>query len=161
MDTLPIYLLESFCVVAQSPSLIAAAGRLQVTQPTLSRQMQQLEEALPYPLFEMSGRKKVLTQFGEALLATLRGPFENIHHAVKQTQIRFSSPAHAHIKMGGRLEILQAVMSELDFPGTLELVPLGGEEVVQNLLHRKLDLAISQRRPNSAQIIAKLFFKRQ
>lgn len=56
-----------FAVVAEELSFSRAARRLHVDQPWLSRQIQQLEAQLGFPLFVRSTRKVSLTDEGEDL----------------------------------------------------------------------------------------------
>ena len=61
-----------FCVVAEEMSFTKASRRLQVDQPWLSRQVQQLEAQLGFPLFERTTRRIALTPEGEKFLAVAR-----------------------------------------------------------------------------------------
>lgn len=56
--------LSYFLVVAREENITKAATQLHVTQPTLSRQLMQLEEELGVKLFERSSHNIVLTQEG-------------------------------------------------------------------------------------------------
>lgn len=58
--------LQYFLTIAQEESISRAAEVLHLTQPTLSRQIAQLEEELGAPLF-VRGRKTVLTEAGMML----------------------------------------------------------------------------------------------
>lgn len=60
--------IRAFHATAMDGSLSAAARRLGLTQPTLSRQVLALEAELGVGLFERRGRKLLLTQTGSALL---------------------------------------------------------------------------------------------
>jgi len=60
--------LQTFMEVARQRSVSKAAERLFVTQPAVSMQIRQLEEAFGVPLFEPVGRNIGLTQAGEAFL---------------------------------------------------------------------------------------------
>ena len=64
--------LSAFHATATNGSLSAAARRLGLTQPTLSRQVLALEAELGVALFERFGRKLVLTQIGADLLEHIR-----------------------------------------------------------------------------------------
>jgi DNA-binding transcriptional LysR family regulator len=65
-------LARAFCMTADTGSLSAAARRLGLTQPTLSRQVAALEAALGVTLFERVGKKLVLTESGLSLLEHAR-----------------------------------------------------------------------------------------
>ena len=56
--------LRYFLAVAQAKTISAAAEALHVTQPTLSRQMQELEEELGKTLFLRGKRSITLTEEG-------------------------------------------------------------------------------------------------
>ncbi|WP_333830607.1 LysR family transcriptional regulator [Pararhodobacter sp.] len=64
--------IRAFHATATLGSLSAAARHLALTQPTLSRQVQGLEQALGLSLFERRGRRLVLTQAGADLLGHIR-----------------------------------------------------------------------------------------
>lgn len=59
--------LRYFLAVAQEESISAAAEYLHLTQPTLSRQMKELEEELGRPLLIRGSRKVELTEAGRLL----------------------------------------------------------------------------------------------
>src|SRR5690349_15265899 len=64
--------LRYFLAVAEWGHFTRAAGKLHVTQPTLSHQIKQLEEQLNQPLFDRFGRRVKLTAAGEVLLPYAR-----------------------------------------------------------------------------------------
>lgn len=61
--------LRYFLTVAREESISLAAASLHITQPTLSRQLKELEDEIGYPLFERGNRsrKLVLTEKGQLL----------------------------------------------------------------------------------------------
>ncbi|MFC7788376.1 LysR substrate-binding domain-containing protein [Microbacterium sp. MAHUQ-60] len=64
--------LESFIAVAEELHFGRAAERLRMTQPPLSRQIQQLERNLDVTLFVRTSRRVVLTPAGSVLLPRAR-----------------------------------------------------------------------------------------
>lgn len=68
MDGIDWNLARAFCATADAGSLSAAARKIGLTQPTLSRQVAALEDALGVTLFERIGKKLVLTDAGIGLL---------------------------------------------------------------------------------------------
>lgn len=61
--------LEYFVTIAQLGNITRAAQQLYVTQPTLTKSLQRLEEETGLPLFQRTGRRLVLTYAGERFLA--------------------------------------------------------------------------------------------
>lgn len=64
--------IRAFVAVAETGSLSGAAEQLQQSQPTLSRQIQQLESATGHLLFRRTTRGLTLTEQGEQLLRSAR-----------------------------------------------------------------------------------------
>jgi DNA-binding transcriptional LysR family regulator len=59
---------QYFLGIAQQGSLSKAAQQLKVSQPTLSRQLQAMEQQLGQPLFDRSTQGLSLTLFGQSML---------------------------------------------------------------------------------------------
>jgi LysR family transcriptional activator of nhaA len=68
MEWLNYHHLHYFWTVAKEGSLKKAAEKLHVSQPSISAQIATLEGALGEPLFQRSGRSKVLTDAGQIAL---------------------------------------------------------------------------------------------
>ena len=60
--------LNYFVTLAQIEHYTKAAKRLDITQPSLSHAISNLEEELQVPLFERHGRSVTLTKYGEIFL---------------------------------------------------------------------------------------------
>jgi DNA-binding transcriptional LysR family regulator len=69
---------QLFLAIAETGSLSAAAKRLLVTQPTVSRRIAELERAIGEPLFERSVEGTSLTSVGERLVEPARRMAEEL-----------------------------------------------------------------------------------
>ena len=83
--------LRYFLAVAREQSISAAAQALHLTQPTLSRQLRELEEELGKQLMVRGSRRIELTEDG----ILLRKRAEEIMELVSRTQAELSSPDEA------------------------------------------------------------------
>ncbi|UOQ56669.1 LysR family transcriptional regulator [Leucobacter allii] len=77
-DPLNLRLLSHFLAVVEAGSVSAAAVRLNLTQPALSRQIQQLERSIGVRLFERTPTRLILTSGGSHLVGLAR---ELLDHA--------------------------------------------------------------------------------
>lgn len=68
LETLDWSLIRSFLAVAEHGSLSGAARALRASQPTLGRQIRQLEDDLQQVLFHRHPRGLTLTENGNVLL---------------------------------------------------------------------------------------------
>jgi LysR family transcriptional regulator, low CO2-responsive transcriptional regulator len=68
--------LEVFEAVARVGSIARAAEALHLSPPAISMQLKQLAESVDQPLYELTGKRLVVTPVGEALLQTARAMFE-------------------------------------------------------------------------------------
>lgn len=82
---LEMRLLQYFWTVADAGTVSAAAQRLHVTQPTISRQLKELEQQLGAPLFERRHQRLILTEAG----LFLKSRAEEILALTQQTQQAF------------------------------------------------------------------------
>jgi DNA-binding transcriptional LysR family regulator len=67
-----IRLMQAAVAVAEELHFLRAAHRLNITQPTLSKQIAELEERLGYPLFERSTQSVTVTDAGAAFVEHAR-----------------------------------------------------------------------------------------
>ena len=74
--------LRYFVVVAEELNFTRAAARLQIAQPPLSRQIQNLEQMLGFTLLERANRRVTLTAAGEVFLAECRQILSQIERSV-------------------------------------------------------------------------------
>lgn len=74
-------MISGFIAVVESGSVHAAARKLRISQPTLSRRLQRLEAELGFRLFVRTGRRLSLTDAGLRLLPELRENLEGLRLA--------------------------------------------------------------------------------
>jgi LysR family transcriptional regulator, low CO2-responsive transcriptional regulator len=145
MDT---RLLRVFSAVAESGSLVVAAGKVHLTPSAISHSLKSLETELSCRLFERVGKRMVLNQAGEQLLSQIQGPLSALDSAAEaikrlgkwgQTRLRVAASAAAC------QHILPKVIRELKKnDGNIELRIESGDTLctVKLLRSNKVDLAL-------------------
>lgn len=78
--------LRDFMAIANSRSLRSAAVSLGLTQPAISRSLQELEEELGVPLFERHARGVVLTPAGEKFLIRAQIATQSIRRGFEEAR---------------------------------------------------------------------------
>lgn len=159
MHKTPIHLLNAFVVFGDSKNIVEAASRLQITQPALSKQLKQLEESLPGPVFTLVGRKKTLTVFGRNLYHQLKGKLGNIQDLVEQTWSLHSDARQATVKVAARRGILDRISAHIEFDGAIFFLELSNEDILKSLLNLECEIGIVHKIPNTHELIAKPLFK--
>lgn len=134
--------LRSFWAVATCGGFSAAARFLDVGQPTLTRQIKELEDGYRIVLFNRQSRTVRLTPEGETLLPIVRRVFEGVSQAetfLKQyaaTNVRIATVTT--IAASRVIELLKAAS-----PDTKVAVSMGPSETVHRwLLEEKCDVGI-------------------
>ena len=151
-------LLRVFLWVAEAGSLSAAAQRLGSSQPTLSRQIGQLEEQVGCALFERTQRGMRLTEAGRALHPLARRMQEQASEW-SLTAGRRSTALSGTV----RLTASEMVSAYLLPPVLLDLrqahpgiqIELVASDSVENLLEREADLALRMVRPVHAALVVR------
>jgi DNA-binding transcriptional LysR family regulator len=90
MGRITIAQLEAFYWVAELGAVHKAAGKLNVTQPTVSLRLRQLETELAVPVLEPHGRGVRVTRAGHAFLAKARlvlDAYAHLHSAASPSAI--------------------------------------------------------------------------
>lgn len=93
-----IYQLRYFLAVAETGNFTKAAGRVFVSQPSLSQQILNLEEELGQKLFHRMGRKAVLTDAGQKLLESSRRILADVDQTLQE--LKESTGLGPKVKVG-------------------------------------------------------------
>ena len=104
--------LRYFTAVAEQLSFVRAAEVLHITQPPLSRQIQELEQEIGVPLFLREGKKIVLTPAGESLLVDTRELFARLETAIAQTR-RIGQQGQGPLRIGAVGYMIGRLVPEL------------------------------------------------
>jgi DNA-binding transcriptional LysR family regulator len=159
MDQLDWNLVRAFCATADSGSLSAAARKLQLTQPTLSRQVAALEAALGVTLFERIGKRLVLTDTGLGLVEHAR-----VMAGAADTMALAAAGRSQNVSGRVTISATDAVSAYL-LPGLvarirekapqITLVILASDSI-SDIRRREADIAIRHVRPTEPELIARL-----
>lgn len=150
---------RAFLVTAEEGSLSAAARALGLTQPTLGRQVETLQEELGVVLFERRGRGLELTPAGHALIPHAR---EMGEAAARLSRVAFgnndamegpvtisASDAYAGMLLPPILEKMRAAEPRISVTIKVSNSPA-------DLLRREADIAIRNFRPSEPDLIARM-----
>jgi len=149
---------KSFLVAVDEGSYSAAAKALGVSQPTIGRQIGELEQELEVALFERAGRGLVLTPHGHQLVRHVKAM------ADAAGQLTMASSGHAQSLLGtvrisvsevvGALVLPEIVKRLHESEPGIELEILATMEE-SDLLRREADIAVRLYRPEQPDLIAK------
>lgn len=138
-----------FAAIVSEGSLSAAARRLKLSQPTMGRRLQVLEQAMGAKLLDRVAGAYVLTPRGAELLPLVEQLVE-AGHAIERAKPDFSETATGTVRVASgpwNSRFLARRLPELlaDLPG-IEL-ELFSAYSFANLSRREADIAIRNRRP--------------
>jgi DNA-binding transcriptional LysR family regulator len=150
--------IRAFHATAVAGSLSAAARRLGLTQPTLSRQVLALEADLAVTLFERRGRKLVLTKTGMDLLEHIR-----IMGDAAETLVLAASGRAQEI--GGRVcisatdtfaaHILPGIVARIRSEAPQITVAIVASNEISDLHRGEADIAIRHVRPDRPGLVGR------
>ena len=140
--------LRAFVAVAESGAFTAAAERLHLTQPAVTRRVQALEAQLGQPLFDRLPRRALLTEAGQRLLPRARQALAALE-ACRQTLEGMGERVEGSLALGTSHHIglhhLPPVLRRYHrrHPGVrLNLSFLGSEAALAAVARGDLDLAL-------------------
>jgi len=151
-------LLRSFLAVVEAGSLSRAARDLGLSQPTLGRQIAELEGTLGVALFARHPRGLRTTEAGQALVAPARAMRDAAAEAALAAAGRAAAP-RGTVRVTASVYVAHHILPPLiaalraDAPEiTIELV---ASDTSDNLLFREADIALRMYRPTQLDVVTR------
>lgn len=148
IHAMDLVLLRSFLAVADTASITDAAERIGVTQPALSRRLQQLEEYLGARLLERGRKGAQLTEIGRQVQVEAEGivaRYDQLREAVLSQQ-RLEGGT---VRMGGGATAVSFILPEAiaDFQAAhprvrFQLREAGSAEIADDVAAGRLELGV-------------------
>jgi DNA-binding transcriptional LysR family regulator len=154
--------LRVFGAVARNQSFTAAARELHLTQPAVSMQVKELEDACGAPLFERIGRSIHLTEAGAELAACAATVAEQLRQTeerldalrgLKKGLLRLAAVSTAKYFAPSLLAVFQRAHPEV----TVRFTVGNREEMIESLAANDADLVIMGRPPRELDTVAEPF----
>jgi DNA-binding transcriptional LysR family regulator len=157
-ERIPLHLLEALWAFEKSGSVEAAARLLATTQPTVSRQLQQVQQYFKSPLFRRDGRNKTLSSVGTGLCRVLGDRLDGLDDALRRFRLERDDPKSVRLRVIGRREILARLLANRSFSNPVSLVSCTGNEVSFEINAGRCDAAVTSEKINTAEYIRKPIF---
>ena len=140
--------LTAFMAVAETGSFSAAAERLFITQPAISKRIALLEQQLDARLFDRVGRQIKLTEAGNALMPRARQVLMDVEDMARAIH-DLSGEVSGKLRIGTSHHIglhrLPPVLRQFsrDYPKvTLDIHFIDSEEAWEGVLHGELEMGV-------------------
>ena len=159
MDNLDWNQLKAFLETAQTGSLSAAARKLGLTQPTLSRQVAAIEQHMGVTLFERVGKAMVLTHTGLELLEharTMGAAAEALGMAASGRSQALGGVVSVSATDAVAAYLLPPILQRLRAQEPGIAVEVIASNAVSDLLRREADIAVRHVKPEQPELIARL-----
>ena len=145
--------LKTLIAIDQEGSFGAAARRVGRTQSAVTQQMQILEQILETPLFVAKGRKRELTEAGNALLRHSREIISMCNYAIATSRLSQQTDV---IRIGAPHEVAEDILPAAPttfaaaWPRSRAIIHIERSPSLMEMLEEgRLDLAISTRRSDN------------
>ncbi len=149
---------QAFLAVAETGSLTAAAQRLGQSQPTLGRQIKQIEAQLGVTLFERHPRGLALTEAGNKLIAPARA-MQSAHKAFELAAAgqdeRLSGTVRLTASTFVAHHIVPPIIAQLRVSHPQVRITLLPSDSAENLLFREADIAVRMFQSTQLDVVTK------
>jgi LysR family transcriptional activator of nhaA len=139
-----------FFVIASEGSLAKATKVLNVSQPTLSQQLKQLEKQMGKKLFNRTGRALQLNDHGEYILDFAKKMFFQAELMVSSFSYRQQMTSQSHFKIGITSSVSRTYASKLLKPLfeksdiNVSIIEVETERLIEKLYAREVDFILSE-----------------
>lgn len=158
MNVIDWNLARAFCATADAGSLSAAARKLGLTQPTLSRQVAALEAGLGVTLFERIGKRLVLTAVGLGLLDHARA-MASAADAFAVAAAGQSQDLSGGVSISATdavsVHVLPDIVARLRQQAPQLAITVIATDALSDLRRREADIAIRHLRPTEPDLIGR------
>lgn len=149
---------RTFLAVVDEGSLSAAARKLGQTQPTVSRQIAALEDALNVTLFERTGRSVFLTEAGIELLDHVRAMASGANMVLLAASGQSQSvEGQVRITASDMMSayVLPPILRGLSRMAPLLEIDVVADNSIGDLVRREADIAIRHARPDQPNLLTR------
>jgi DNA-binding transcriptional LysR family regulator len=149
--------LRVFLTLATEGRLTAAARKLEVSHPTVSRRIKALEDAIGARLFDQLPDRFVLTAAGEELLADAR-EMERAAESIERRSVGLGDTTHGTVRISAGEAMTAFLARHLPrLRRNLNCVEfeLAASHMLANLSRREADLLIREQVPDVASIVTR------
>lgn len=158
MNNLDWNQLKAFLQTAETGSLSAAARKLGLTQPTLSRQVAAIERHMGVTLFERVGKAMALTPTGQDLLEharTMGAAAEALQLAASGRSQAVDGVVSVSATYGAAAYFLAPLVRQLREKHPSIAIEVIASDAISDLLRREADIAIRHVKPDQPDLIAR------
>lgn len=158
LDAFDWTLVRSFLAVLDSGSMSAAAKRLGLQQPTLSRQVAALEDQLGAPLFERTGRGAAPTEMARLIAddaRSMQDGADRLRQRLTRRQTQSTGDVRITTSQVAASYLLPPVIAALQVAEPGLRIELAADNAITNLLRREADIAVRMARPEQGSLLAR------
>lgn len=159
MDHIDWNQLKAFLETAETGSLSAAARKLGLSQPTLSRQVAAIEQRMGVTLFERVGKAMALTPTGLDLLEHARAmgaAAEALGLAASGRSQAVGGVVSVSATYGAAAYLVAPLVRRLRDQEPTIAIEVIASDALSDLLRREADIAIRHVKPEQPELIARL-----
>lgn len=151
-------LIPSFLAAHSRGSLLGAARELGISQPTVGRHVQQLEQQLGTPLFERTPRGLVPTAAARRLADAARAMetgAQSLVRGAQQSQTTLSGTVRISASQPVACALLPPVLTRLRREMPAVQIELVSSNAISDLMRREADIAVRMLKPTQGSLVAR------